>query len=74
MQFVPIGYSSFLPQSKHLHVRLTGDSELAAGLDVSVVGIILLWIGNVSSFNNAPKRVTGCYKVCTMCMMDSKQI
>ena len=31
------GYSSFLPPSKNMHVRLIGDSKLSLGVSVSVV-------------------------------------
>jgi len=34
------GYSSFLPPSKNMHVRLTGDSKLSLGVSVSVCGCL----------------------------------
>jgi len=33
-------YSSFLPPSKNMHVRLTGDSKLSFGVSVSVCGCL----------------------------------
>ncbi len=38
---VTSGYSGFLPQSKDMQVRLTGDSELPVGVNVSVNGCCL---------------------------------
>ena len=35
-------YSGFLPPSKNMHVRLTGDSKLSLGVSVSVCGCVSL--------------------------------
>jgi len=41
------GYSGFLPPSKNMHVRLTGDSELSRGVSVdgclSLCGPVMDW-------------------------------
>ena len=46
-------YSDFLPPSKNMHVRLTGDSKLLLGVSVSMVCLVCLyvalwWTGNLS--------------------------
>lgn len=41
------GYSSFLPQCKHIHIRLIGDAKLTIGVNVSVNAHLSLCISPV---------------------------
>ena len=38
------GYSGFLPPSKNMHVRLTGDSKLSLGVSVCVCVVVYLCV------------------------------
>ncbi len=57
------GYSSFLPQSKDMQVRLTGDSKFPVGVNMSVSGCLSLYVGPMTDLRpvqSVPHRSPQC--------------